>query len=143
MKRLLSRLLLIAVTVGLMLASAQGYAQSKAKVYIPFAFTASDVTMPAGHYTVERMSYRLLCFRNSKTGEHHAFIMVHPDKGNYIETRGRLRFLVAGDRGDRHYLTDISFAGSSMHSKPVMTPSLERELAKNAQAEPPIEIAMK
>ena len=136
----ISHLLLIALTAGLLLAGAHASAQSKATVYIPFAFAANHQTMPAGHYSLELLSDRFLCFSDSRTGKHQAVIMVQPESGQYIETRGRLRFLV---RDRRYYLMEIRFAGSSMHSRPVVTRSLARELAKNPQPDSSIEIAIK
>jgi len=136
----IAHLLLIALTAGLLLAGANAAAQSKATVYIPFAFTANHQTMPAGHYLLELLSDRFLCFSDSRTGKHQAVIMVQPESGDYIETRGRLRFL---SRGDRHYLTEIRFAGSSMHSLPVVRREQARELATNQQTASSVEIAMK
>jgi len=65
--------------------------------------------------------------------------LVQPESGQYIETRGRLRFRM---RGDRHYLTEIRFAGSSMHSIPVIQQNLARELAASEQGGSPIEVGM-
>ncbi len=136
----ISHLLLIALAAGLLLAGAYASAQSKATVYIPFAFTANHQTMPAGHYTLELLSDRFLCFSDSRTGKHQAVIMVQPELGNYIETRGRLRFQ---SRADRHYLTEIRFAGSSTHSRPVVSRSLAKELASNPPSDSSTEVAMK
>jgi hypothetical protein len=133
-------LLLIVLTAGAILAGVQASAQSKATLYIPFAFTTNHQTMPAGHYSLELLSDRFLCFTDSRTGKHQGVIMVQPEAGNYIETRGRLRFIV---RGDRHYLTEVRFAGSSMLSGTVLTRSFARELAANPQTDSTIELAMK
>jgi hypothetical protein len=135
----ISHLLLIALTAGLLLAGAHAFAQSKATLYIRWSFTANHQTLPAGHYSLELLSDRFLCFTDSRTGQHQAVIMVRPESGNYIETRGRLRFV---SRADRHYLMDVRFAGSSMHSVPVISRSLQRELAKNPQPNTSTEIAM-
>ena len=136
----LSHLPLVAVTASLLLAGATAYAQSKAAIYIPFSFTANHQTLPAGHYSLELLSDRFLCFTDSRTGQHQGVIMVRPEPGNYIETRGRLRF---ASGANRQYLMEVRFAGSSMHSVPVISRSLERELTKNPQANPSTEIAMK
>ena len=136
----IAHMLLIALTAGLLFAGTAASAQSIATVYIPFAFTANHQTMPAGQYRLELLSDRFLCFTNSQTGKHQGVIMVQPESAQYIESRGRLRFLV---RDDRHYLTEVSFAGSSMHSRPVVKRSFAREVAKNSQLDSPIEISMK
>src|SRR5215469_5809692 len=91
------RLPLISLAAGLMLAGANASAQSKATVYIPFAFTANHQTMQAGKYSLELLSDRFLCFTDDRTGKHQAVIMVQPEPGDYIETRGRLRFRSRGD----------------------------------------------
>ena len=138
-------LLLIAFAAGLMLSSACAFAQSKATVYVPFAFTANHQQLPAGHYQLNLLSDRFLCFSNSKTGEHQAVILVNPEAASYIETRGRLKFIQDNtDRGkQRHYLVDVQFAGSSMHSTTVIRPSLARELAASVTPVSTVEIAMK
>ena len=141
MKRYISslvNLLLVAVATGL-LTGACAFSQQKATVYVPFAFTANHQTMSAGHYRLELLSNRFLIFSDSGSGEHRAVILVNPDSTTYIETRGRMRFVV--DRS-RYFLTEIYFAGSSMHSHALVQPSLARELkAQNTTST--VEIAMK
>ena len=135
----IAHLFLTVVTSGLLLAGTCAAGQSNATVHIPFAFTANHQTLPAGHYTLELLSDRFLCFSDSATGRHRGVILVQPESGQYIETRGRLRFRM---RGDRHYLTEIRFAGSSMHSIPVIQQNLARELAASEQGGSPIEVGM-
>ncbi len=57
--------------------------------------------------------------------------------------RDRAVAFASSVRDDRHYLTEVSFAGSSMHSRPVVKRSFAREVAKNSQLDSPIEISMK
>jgi hypothetical protein len=144
---LIAHLLLVTVAAMTLLSGTWAFAQSKAKVYIPFAFTANHQTMPAGHYSLELLSDRFLCFRNSRTGEHQAVIMVQPASAPYIETRGRLRFLVSDYPGKpgvgRYYLTEIQFAGSSMHSTTVLQPSFAREMKTAQMPVPSVDLAMK
>ena len=135
----ISHLLFIALTAGSLLAGTWASAQSKATVRIPFQFTANHQVLPPGSYTLELLSDRFLCFTDSDTGKHQAVIMVQPELMQYIETRSALTFTV---EGYRHYLSEVRFAGSSIHSAPVVRPSLARELAKNRQAAAPVEIAM-
>ena len=136
----ISHLLWIALVSALVLTGIHAPAQSKATVKIPFAFTANHLTLPPGHYTLELLSDRFLCFTDSRTGKRQAVVMVQPEPVQYIETRGGLRFVVSGYS---HYLTEVRFANSSIHSLPVLQQSLERELAKNPQRDSSIEIAMK
>ena len=136
----ISHLLWIALISVLLLTSIHASAQSKATVRIPFAFTANHQAMPPGHYTLELLSDRFLCFTDTRTGKRQAVILVQPDPVPYIESRGAVRFVV---NDYRHYLTEIRFANSSIHSLPVLPRSFERELAKNPPAASTIEIAMK
>lgn len=136
----ISHLLLLAVTAGLLLGGPRAFAQTAVTAHIPFAFTANHQTMPAGSYKLELLSDRFLCFTDNRTGRHQAVIMVQPVSGDYIESRGRLRFLA---RANRHYLMEIHFSGSSMHSMPVLSRSFERELAGNKAPDLNVEIAMK
>jgi hypothetical protein len=133
----ITHLFLIAMAAGLLLAGTHASAQRKATVNIPFAFTANHQAMPAGHYTLELLSDRFLSFTDSQTWKHHSVIMVQPESGSYIDTRSRLRFLVSGDR---YYLTEVRFAGSSMLSKTVIQRPPARELAKNQQTDSSVEI---
>ena len=141
MKRCLSsitHLLMIAVAAATLLGGTSVFAQSKATVYVPFAFTANHQTMAAGHYQLELLTNRFLVFSDKRTGEHRAAILVNPDPASYIETRGRLKFVVDGNR---YFLLDVQFAGSSMHSTTVIQPSLARELKAQSTAST-VEIAM-
>lgn len=142
------RLVLLAVAAASLLAGTAAFAQTKALVRVPFAFTANHQTFPAGEYKLELLSDRVLSFTNNNTGKHCALIMVRPEPVPYIESRGAIRFLRSEDRSgdrskDRHYLAEIRFAGSSTHSMPITRHSLERELAQLHQASTPIEIAMR
>ena len=133
-------MILIALAVSTLVAGAFSSAQTKAMVRVPFTFRANHQTFPAGYYKLELLSDRLLSFTDNNSGTHHGVIMVRPEPVPYIETRGVMRFLRSGDR---HYLTEIQFAGSSTHSAPVLQPSLARELANNRHAATPVEIAMR
>ena len=137
----MTRLLLIALTVGLLLAGANASAQSKiARAHIPFGFTVNHQTMPAGYYTVDLLGDRILRLSDTQTGKYLSMIMIQPEAANYIETRSSLLFLV---HGRRYYLLEVRFAGSSMHSRPIVTPSFGREIAEGVQPNSTIEIAMK
>ncbi|UWZ84775.1 hypothetical protein [Occallatibacter riparius] len=143
MKRRLSsitHMLVMAVAAATLLSGTWAFAQTKATVYVPFAFTANHQTMAAGHYKLELLSNRFLVFSDKGTGEHRAAILVNPDSAPYIETRGRLKFIVDGSR---YYLVDVQFAGSSLHSTTVIQPSLARELKAQNTAASTVEIAMK
>ena len=133
-------LFLIALVGANIMTGTYAFAQSKAFVRVPFAFTANHQNFPAGYYKLELLSDRVLSFTDNDTGKHHAILMVRPDPVPYIETRGVMRFLRTENR---HYLTEIRFAGSSTHSAPILRGSLERELAHLQNVRTPVEIAMR
>jgi len=136
----INRLLSLAVAAASLLAGTYMSAQTKAIVRVPFTFTANHQTFPPGEYKLELLSDRFLCFTNNGTGKHQGVIMVQPNPVAFIESRGSLRFVVSDYR---HYLMEVRFAGSSMHSAPVIQSSLSRELAKQNNAGTPVEIAMR
>ena len=130
-----------------LLAGAAASAQTKAFARVPFAFTANHQQFPAGYYKLQLLSDRYLSFSDSKTGKHRGVIMVQPEPVPYLETRGVIRFLMspAEDKNpdhDRYYLTEIWFAGTSMHSATLLQRSLSRELAELQKTGTPLEIAM-
>lgn len=132
--------IMIVLAVTTLIGGTYAPSQSKATVRVPFEFTANHQNLPSGYYTVELLSDRFLCFTDKDTGKHQAVIMVQPAPVQYVETRGALIFTL---EGYRHYLSDVRFAGSSIHSAPVIRPSLARELAKNPRGARPIEVAMR
>jgi hypothetical protein len=133
-------LVLIAMAVLILGASARANAQDKLRINVPFAFTANHQYLSPGIYNVYWLSDRYMELSNSKTGE--AFVlMVRPEQGNAIETRGRFVFL---QDGSRFYLTRVWMAGSSVHSEMTVQHRLEPrpKLAKD-QTPGTVEISMK
>jgi len=106
-------LLLTAIAVFVLGGSANVTAQDKLTITIPFAFTADHQYLPAGAYNVDWLTDRYMELRNAKTGEAHV-LMVRPEQGQVIETRGRFVFL---QDGSRYYLARVWMAGSSVHSE--------------------------
>jgi hypothetical protein len=96
--------------------------------------------VPAGYYQVQLLSDRFLSLRNIKTNKTQV-LMVRPEAGSVIETRGRLVFQ---RDGNRNYLTQIWVAGTSLHSEMAVQHKPEPELAKGpAPARSTIELALK
>lgn len=138
--RVVTHLLLIAVTAGLLYAATNAWAEASASVNIPFAFTANHHQMPAGYYKVERVSNRFLSFIDVSTGKHVTFVLINPEQSESIAIRGALIFHV---NGQRYMLTEVRIAGSSMRSRLIVQPSLVEEMAMKQSGERPfIEIAM-
>lgn len=112
-------------------------AQNQSHVKVPFAFTANHHQVPAGYYEV-LSSETSLTLINVNSRKVEAILLTRKESGDAIETRGRMEFFVSGGR---HVLTQVQFAGSSMHSLLLGQPKRERIVARNAS--PTIELAMK
>jgi hypothetical protein len=132
-------LLLAMMLVFILGASTKANAQDKLRINVPFAFTANHQYLPAGIYNVYWLSDRYMELSNSKTGDA-AVLMVRPEQGNAIETRGRFVFL---QDGTRFYLARVWMAGSSVHSEMTVQHKMEPrpKLAKD-QTPGTVEIAM-
>ena len=138
---ILAKLLLsLPVATGLLCAAPAASAQTSESVTIPFAFSANNHHMDAGSYQVQLVSDRFLYLRNAKTARSE-IMMVRPEAGRAIETRGRLVFhRVAG----HSYLTQVWIAGTSVHSEVVGHPKPPSELAQKGQPlESTFELALK
>jgi hypothetical protein len=133
-------ILSLSLATGLLCAGARASAQTSASVTIPFAFSADNQVVIAGHYKVEMLSDRYLALRNITTHETQV-LMVRPEAGWAIETRGRLVFR---QEGSKKYLSQVWIAGSSIHSEMATQHKPERTVAKgSAPTVSNFEIAMK
>ena len=133
----LKSMLLIGTLALVVLAARDASAQNRAYVNVPFAFTANHHLLPAGYYKVlSSENYLTLINVNSRKGE--AILLIRKESGRAIETQGCMEFFVSGNR---HVLTQVEFAGSSMHSVLLGQPKKERIVARNAS--PRLELAMK
>jgi hypothetical protein len=122
-----------------MFVSAAGFAsaQNKSEVNVPFAFTANHHPLPAARYEVLSSESSLTMINvNSKKVE--AILLIRRESGDAIETRGCMEFSVSGSH---HVLSQVQFAGSSMHSVLLGQPRREPAVARNVA--PTIQLAMK
>ncbi len=129
----------LSLATGLLCAGANASAQTTASVTIPFAFSADNQYVAAGTYKVELLSDRFLSLRNAATNQTQV-LMVRPEAGPAIETRGRLVFHL---EGSQKYLAQIWIAGTSMHSEMALQHKPEHELAKSNTSPSTIELALK
>jgi len=124
----LSNLILsLSLATGLLCAGAAASAQTTASVTIPFAFSADNQNVAAGSYKIELLSDRYLSLRNRATNKTQV-LMVRPEEGQAIETRGRLVFQ---QDGSRKYLAQVWIAGTSLHSEMAVQHKRESQLAKS------------
>jgi hypothetical protein len=137
----LSNLILsLSLATGLLCAGASASAQSTASVTIPFAFSADNHYVPAGTYKVQLLSDRYLSLRNVSTNQTQV-LMVRPEAGQAIETRGRMVFQ---QDGSRKYLAQVWLAGTSLHSEMVVRHKKNLESASSkATPAPTVELALK
>jgi hypothetical protein len=87
-----------------------GYAGgNRMKINIPFDFTVGTKSLPAGHYTVERISgsYASLVIRNTEQKES-VYTLTYGGKSVKAETTGRLEF---HRYGDTYFLAEVCEEG--------------------------------
>lgn len=132
-------ILSLSLASGLLCAAANASAQTTASVTIPFAFSADNQVVQAGHYNLELLSDRYLSLRNTSTNQTQV-LMVRPESGAAIETRGRLIF---HQDGSKKYLAQVWISGTSMHSELAVQHKQERTMARRAGVASTTQIAMK
>jgi hypothetical protein len=138
--KLTNLVLNLSLATSLLCAGAHASAQVTQSVTIPFAFSANDHFLPAGAYKVQLLSDRFLSLRNVNTDKTQ-ILLVRPDEGRVIETRGRLIFR---RDGGRNYLTQVWIAGTNVHSELAVRPKPEQAFAKGvAPQDPSFEVALK
>ncbi len=120
-------LLSLPLATGLLCAATNASAQTSETVTIPFEFSADHQLVQAGSYEVRLLSSSFLTLYNLKTAKTQ-ILMVRPDEGRVIETRGRLVF--RRDETGSH-LTQVWIVGKSSHSELAFQPKPGQAMAKN------------
>ena len=138
---ILTNLLCSLPFAGLLVGSPGVSAQMKTRATIPFAFSANNVSLPAGAYEIQMVSEKVLTIRNTRTSQA-KYMTVRPEYGREAQTRSRLVF--QKDGGDP-YLTQIWVDGSAQHSEILGRPRPQRELVARKSSPGPttVEIALK
>lgn len=126
---LTNMLLSLPLAAGLLCATSSASAQTAETVTIPFAFTADHQQFPAGNYRIKLLSSYILSLGNIGTAKSE-LVMVRPDDGGGIETRGRLIFQRTGTE---YSLTQVRIPGTSLHSELAVQPKLQQASARNTQ----------
>lgn len=133
-------ILSLSLATGLLCAGAHASAQAVQSFTIPFAFSANHHSVPAGSYKVQLLSDHFLSLRNIKTDKTQ-ILLVRPEEGRVIETKGRLIFR---HDGGRNYLTQVWIAGTNVHSELAVRLKPERAFAKGvALPDSSFEVALK
>jgi hypothetical protein len=131
--------ILIAMSTLLAFAAVSASAQQKAKVTVPFAFVANQVSLPAGRYEILAANSHVTLI-SLESNKEPTMLLTLNDQGSSIEALGSMKFRRAGNR---YILTGISFAGSSTRRELLRQPKQERLIATDPSSKPPaIEIAM-
>lgn len=141
-QNILSKFVLsLSLAAGLLAATASASAQTQLRVTIPFDFTADNVPLPAGAYTVTRstQSPNFLYLSNVKTGETHP-VVVRNDSSERNHGSARLTFR---RQPGGIYLSQVWSQTSSMHSELVSHPKPSKEMAKASKPASTFDIATK
>jgi hypothetical protein len=135
----LKTMILIATFALLAFAAVSASAQQKAKITVPFAFVANQVSLPAGHYEVLAANSHVILI-SLESNKEPTMLLTMNDQGSVIDALGSMKFRRAGNR---YILTEIRFAGSSNRRQLLRQPKQERLIATNPSSKPgAIEIAM-
>jgi hypothetical protein len=125
--------MLLTVSAVAVLGSTSLRAQTRATANIPFEFTAQNTTLPAGSYTMERLSQSsqsgVLLIRNVET--HKAITMLAP--GNVSEYKGDKSVVLFHRIGDRYFLAEVKTEAVRGHVGPS---KWERELEAEGGSQP-------
>jgi hypothetical protein len=120
------------MTAAALLGSTGLYAQEKAVANIPFAFSLSNKTMPAGQYTIQRASKSvtgLVRVQNTANGES-AIVLASASLASYKTTEDVQAKVIFHRYGDRYFFSEIWTAGGGLCGK-AQPSKLERETRSN------------
>jgi len=95
---------------GLALVNANAQAPSKVRVDIPFEFSAGKTTLPAGVYSIKRISANVLSLR-SEDGK--SKVILNAPVTNTSSDPNAVERLVFGKQGDKFFLAQIWLTADS------------------------------
>ena len=96
--------------LGFAMANAHGQAASKVKVEIPFEFSAGKTTVPAGVYSIKRISANVLTFR-SDDGK--SAVILNAPVTQTSSDPNAVERLVFNKQGERYFLSQIWLTADS------------------------------
>lgn len=96
--------------LGFAMVNVQGQAPSKVRVDIPFEFSAGKTTLPAGVYTIKRMSGELLRLR-SEDGK--SAVILNAPVTNSSSDPNAVERLVFSKHGEEYFLSQIWLSATS------------------------------
>jgi hypothetical protein len=137
MKKQISVTLFALVTMLALAASASAQTTPRIGINVPFDFVAGGKLLPAGHYTVRRLSFedeKLLLVRGDD-GRSNAIVMTDTARGSQAPEAAALTFR---QHGDSYFLAAISIPGAADVREVPQTKSerrLAREVAERSKSE--------
>lgn len=101
---------ILGMFLGFAMVNVQGQAPSKVRVDIPFEFSAGKTTLPAGVYTIKRMSGELLRLR-SEDGK--SAVILNAPVTNSSNDPNAVERLVFSKHGEEYFLSQIWLSATS------------------------------
>src|SRR5690242_7311570 len=106
MKKQISMLLTaVSLFVALSVTPAHAYSTARIKAAIPFEFTVAGTTLPAGEYTFESLTSKVMLIR-STDNRHAAMVSVIP-----VQPAAQAKAAVRFNRNDEQYALSQVFIG--------------------------------
>lgn len=96
--------------LGFAMVNAQGQAPNKVGVDIPFEFSAGKTTLPAGVYSIKRMSGELVSLR-SEDGK--SAVILHAPVTHSSNDPNAIERLVFSKQGEEYFLSQIWLTADS------------------------------
>jgi hypothetical protein len=125
--------LLVALSLGLLLATASAYAQSRKVVAnVPFDFTVAGKTLPAGEYVITRINADDNVLAIASLSQHQTMLAI-PNHSEATNASANTK-MVFNHRGNRYFLSQIWVEGSADGSE-FPQGTLESELALDYPAQ--------
>ena len=109
-----------------LMTSAHGYAQSTLRAHIPFEFTVGQKALPAGEYSISKVSDRVIELYN---WEKNARMFIPLTATGYVKQQPHM--LVFREYGDQYFLREFR-GGLGEISLDVSPSKLEKEIQRQA-----------
>jgi hypothetical protein len=142
----MKRQIITTIAIGMFItaiavASARAQNAGTLMVTVPFEFSVSGKTLPAGNYLVRKEDSRTSLRIQNRDGSSTAFVLVSPINGRDIQNESKLVF---NRYGNQYFLAQVWVAGSSRGEEPRKSAaerSIRRELAALKQRAETVTIA--
>ena len=128
------------LAAGLLASAIPASAQTNFDVNVPFAFSAVNQHLPAGHYRVQSQSNYFLSIRNVETAGT-TVVTVRSEGGRHLQGNSRLVF---EREGNQNYLTQVWAPDTDRYSELTPRPRHNQELRTQVHPAPStVEVAAK